>query len=73
MFTQFQQQVVRRIAQQARFSHFCAGGYTTADEYIQAVAAEGNEQCVATVLAWVNNQLQAHRIGKTRVLQTVTV
>jgi hypothetical protein len=73
MFTQFQQQVVRSIAQQHRFSHFCAGGYTSEDAYIQAVGAEGNSTGVATVLAWVDNQLQAHRIGKTRVLQTVTV
>ena len=73
MFTQFQQQVVRRIAQQHNFSHFCAGGYTSADAYIQAVSAEHNPQCVATVLAWVDNKLQAHRIGKTRVLQSITV
>jgi aromatic ring-opening dioxygenase catalytic subunit (LigB family) len=73
MFTQFQQQVVRSIAQQVNFSHFCAGGYTSADAYIQAVGAEHNPQSVATVLAWVDNQLQAHRIGKTRVLQSITV
>jgi hypothetical protein len=69
MLTQFQKTFVRQLQDQPGFSHFC--GYKSYDHLVEY--QQQFPEDVFVVLVYVADKLQAYRIGKKRVLFSVTV
>jgi hypothetical protein len=69
MLTQFQKQFVRTVAQSPDFSHFPLAQGRSVDDFVQWLDQDPAQGPL--VLAVFAPDFQVHRVGATRVLQSV--